>query len=558
MTNKAALIEKFNKLPDAERQSILLKATGEVLAEQEEKRNADKLQQWLNSRIVKAYADRDTYGRWKSLMRDHRMVEADEILDEANQRYRDAIKRHGNPDDQIANFERFGVIMQDKQLEFAAAARLADDDAFANEVGLGGARGPGKSFAVFAQSTLDDCQRFPGLKVLYLRKTGKKASEQAMDLVKAVLPKMKKGRDYEQRERPDFKLTFENGSEIIVGYYKTEADALEYQGLEYDLLIIEELTHLSLEAYKTLRTSVRSSKENYRPRVYVSTNPGSSGHAWVKKRFVDPEKKKLPLAERDNKTKFIFATVHDNHFVNADYVDNLEDLTGAKKEIMLEGNWDVSAGAFFRTWSYDYHVVNSFETIPPDMRVWMAMDYGFGHWNMTYLLGSTGERTYLIHELAHRLMYPKDIAPEIFKMLDRYEITIERLDYILAGADVFRKTGHAERTIQQKYADEGIILFPADNSPGSRSAGAQHIGEMLGDPANKDNPVPSRLLVCRNCEHFIETLPYLEHDPNNLEDVLKVDTNVSTGEGGDDAYDAARYGLFTPMIGSMASGGKAS
>lgn len=80
------------------------------------------------------------------------------------------------------------------------------------------------------------------------------------------------------------------------------------------------------------------------------------------------------------------------------------------------------------------------------------------------------------------------------------------------------------------------------------------MAEMLGDPSNEATPIPARLLVCRNCEKFVDTLPYLEHDPNNLEDVKKVDTNVDDGTGGDDPYDAARYGLFTPMVGSMASG----
>jgi hypothetical protein len=42
---------------------------------------------------------------------------------------------------------------------------------------------------------------------------------------------------------------------------------------------------------------------------------------------------------------------------------------------------------------------------------------------------------------------------------------------------------------------------------------------------------------------LLETMGYLEVDPHNPEDVLKVDCDGDTGEGGDDAYDAARYGL---------------
>ena len=41
--------------------------------------------------------------------------------------------------------------------------------AVAIRLGFGGARGPGKSHATFAQVALDDCRRYDGLKALYLR-----------------------------------------------------------------------------------------------------------------------------------------------------------------------------------------------------------------------------------------------------------------------------------------------------------------------------------------------------------------------------------------------------
>lgn len=545
------ILEDLETMSAADRESLNLLAIRTAFEEVRIEQESGNLKKHLDKQCVKGYCDADTYERWNDLKERHRLVEADAIRDQAWDSYQESIKKHGNPADQIENFETAGIIMQDKQLQFASAARKADSTKYANEIGMGGARGPGKSFAIFAVATLDDCQRFPGIKVLYLRRSAKKASEQALDLVKSVLPRFD---DKEVRQSPSFKVRFGNGSEIIVGYFKNDTDALEYQGLEYDILIIEEATHLSLFAYRELRTSVRSSKEGFRPRTYVSTNPGGIGHSWFKKRFVDPEKKRVPFAERENKTHFIFATVDDNRHVNKDYRNNLEDLSELRKEMFLYGNWDVSSGAFFYMWDTDYHVVDNFETLPEGMRLWASMDYGFGHWNVIYLIGQEGERIYLIHELAHRRKYPKDIAPDFMRILKQYNLEYSQLQFVLAGADVFRKTGAAELTIQQKYMDEGIILYPADTSPGSRSAGAQHMAELFGDYTDKNNIRPSRLYVCRNCEKFIDTIPYLEHDPNNLEDVLKIDTNVDDGSGGDDPYDAARYGVFTPQVGSMASG----
>lgn len=548
----------LGRLPKEVEESIQLAAMREALEEMQAEAAKDDLQGHLNKRVVRAYLSKIEENRWidAAFPPEGVLVRkelADELLNTAWERYRQAIRKYGNPRDQIERYEKAGIILQDKQLQFASAARKADSIHFANEIGLGGARGPGKSFSVFAQAVVDDCQRFPGLKVLYLRKSGKAASEQILDLLRTVLARMTKGVDFDYRERPNFKIEFPNGSYIVVGHFQTESEALNYQGLEYDLLIVEELTHLSENGYKDLRTNVRSSKEGWRPRTYNSTNPLGSGHKWYKKRFVDPERRKVPFEERENKTYFIFATVDDNRFVNEEYVKNLDDLTGVKKEAFRLGNWDVSAGAYFSTWNYEKHVIDDFEEIPNDMQIWAAMDYGFGHWNAVLLFGKVGETRYILHELRHRHRFPSQIAPDIHKMLAKYGKHVQSLMYFLAGADVFRQTGHTELSIQQKYGELGIVLMPADNSAGSRVAGATEIAELLGNPSEKsDEYIQPRLYVCRGCTGFIETLPYLEHDPNNLDDVEKVDT-AEDGSGGDDSYDAARYGLYTPQISQMAS-----
>ena len=74
--------------------------------------------------------------------------------------------------DQLQNFLERAYVPTEKQLEFHSACRLADADDGPTKIGFGGRRGPGKSHAAFAQAVLDDCVRFAGLKVLYLRKVG--------------------------------------------------------------------------------------------------------------------------------------------------------------------------------------------------------------------------------------------------------------------------------------------------------------------------------------------------------------------------------------------------
>ena len=456
--------------------------------------------------------------------------------------YRAAIARLGNSPDQIANFERARIVLQPKQLEFSAWARRVDTSAHivgemgSPEVGMGGARGPGKSFGIFAQLAVDDCQRYDGLKALYLRKTGLRAREQLEDLIGSVL-------QYVPHRYTQGLIRFPNGSQIIVGHFQTEKEALNYLGIEYDVIIIEEATTLTERVHKALRQSARTSKPGWRPRVYNSTNPLGVGHKYYKQRFIDHERKFGDVLDRSR--KFIFATVNDNKAVNADYVGNLEELTGVERKAYLEGNWDVSAGAYFDQWQHDLHVIKPLLKIEPWWKVWASMDYGFNHWNMIYLHAQLNDGLiYTFHELAHRKRYPGEIAADFRAVLASYGLPFKRVERFYAGADVFNKTGQSEKSIDEQYKALGITLTHAETSAGSRVGGAHHLQKLLGQP---ERGIAPRWVITSNCERLINCLPYLEVDAHNPEDVLKVDAD-ERGVGGDDPYDAVRYGLFTGGI----------
>lgn len=77
-------------------------------------------------------------------------------------------------------------------------------------------------------------------------------------------------------------LTFENGSRIIAGHFQHESDIDACLGLEYDVIGIEEVTTLSARKHQDISTCCRTSKPNWRPRIYSTTNPGGLGHAWYR------------------------------------------------------------------------------------------------------------------------------------------------------------------------------------------------------------------------------------------------------------------------------------
>ncbi len=106
--------------------------------------------------------------------------------DERHERYAIEARDAGCPRDQVGNYLTGGYYAFPKILPFHAAARSADRSDGPDEIALGGTRYFGKTHAVMAQVGLDDCQRVPGLKFLFLRKIMKSASESLEDIVYRV------------------------------------------------------------------------------------------------------------------------------------------------------------------------------------------------------------------------------------------------------------------------------------------------------------------------------------------------------------------------------------
>lgn len=448
-------------------------------------------------------------------------------------RYLTTARDAGCPADQLRQFRLGEYVALPKQLRFHAASRECDADDGPTRVGYGGARGPGKSHALLAQMAIDDCQRRPGLKCLLLRQVGKSVRESVEDLRLRVLAHTP--HEYAQTNAA---LKFPNGSRIILGHFRNERDVDNYLGLEYDVIGVEEATTLSLSKYRAIGTCNRTSRDDWRPRMYLTTNPGGVGHAWFKSEIVEPWRR-----GRESDTRFIPATVDDNPFVNPEYRRTLERLTGWQKQAWLHGDWDIAAGQFFTTWRHEAHVTKPFP-IPSGWPVWLAMDYGWTHYTVIHLFAQDGDgNVYAVDEHAERRWLVPRHAEALAAMLARNDVERRRVRRFVAGPDVFaaRGTGDTDQggTIADQWLKCGWPMTPANTD---RISGAAEFMRRLGD-VDSDPPMEPTLRVFDRCARLIECVPSLEHDPHRPEDVLKADCD-DDGNGGDDPYDCARYGVM--------------
>ena len=305
------------------------------------------------------------------------------------------------------------------------------------------------------------------------------------------------------------------------------------------LVPVSEATSLTRTKYQALRDSNRTSRSDFRPRIYATTNPGGVGHAWFKKTFITPA-----LSGRETDSRFIFGTVDDNRFVDKDYKKKLEENTGWRLRAYRYGDWDIAAGQFFTTFRRDVHAVSHIPTgtidgsIPGWWPVWLAMDYGFTHWNVVYLFAAGPDGTiYTVDEHAEQQWLPERHAAAVTAMLARHGLGPGAVEVFVTGADVFARRPHQEGSIAEMWARHGWTLTPADQN---RISGAAEMLRRLGD---LDAGLPPSWYIHERCARLLECIPALEHDPHRPEDVLKWDTDED-GLGGDDPYDAARYGLM--------------
>ncbi len=450
------------------------------------------------------------------------------------ERYMGWARFAGCPQDQVANFCRAGIVLQPKQLAASAAARQCDRDGGPVEIGYGGARMGGKSHWMLAQMGADDCQRHPGLKCLLLRKVGSSAQENFESLLPKTIGRL--GEFVPTRSL----FRCHNGSWIKIGHFKDERDVDKYLGLEYDVIGIEEDTTLTASKRTNIRSCCRSPLgSGWRARTYSTTNPGGVGHAAYRRRFIDPFR-----AGREADTRFVPATVTDNAFAPREYVAFLDGLTGWLRRAWRDGDWDIAAGQFFTTFSRAHHAVPRVEILP-SWPVWLALDYGFTHYTAAYLMAKDGDgNVFAVAEHAERRWLVERNAAAILAMCDRHGVAPHRLGRAVAGLDVFAKKQNGG-TIADDYRAHKIPLKPANVD---RINGAAEVLRRIGDPAavgpdGEPAPIAPKLFISEACPRLLECLPALEHDPHRPEDVLKVDAD-DDGVGGDDYYDAFRYGLM--------------
>lgn len=407
----------------------------------------------------------------------------------------------------------------------------------------------------------------------------------------------------------ELRWVWPTGEELLFRYEQKASGYWNYHGQEFPFVGHNELTKRpDDEFYESMFSCMRTS---FRPEDYPlqngellpsiplicfsTTNPFGVGHAWVKKRFIDPVprgtiNKKVtkvlnPITEAEDEVVITRVAIHgswkENKYLDPQYIAFLMNIRDPnKRKAWVDGSWDVtSGGRFDHLWNPAVHVVKSFD-IPkswwvdrshdwgeskPFSNLWFAeadgcaIDIQGKQWSPakgsiicigeyygcetdqinTGLKMSASNVAKVVKWVDGRLE-GKDIeAP--FKIQGELNIVPNMIgDIVYEGpADSAIYNDNDEQiSLADKMEAQGVRWEKADKRPGSRVSGAALLCEMLEaalEAKESESGIGERpaLYFMEHCRGIISRFPVLPRDSKNPEDI---DTNAE-----DHDYDALRY-----------------
>jgi terminase large subunit-like protein len=416
----------------------------------------------------------------------------------------------------------------------------------------GGARGGGKTFGSLGDFFIHALDYGESARGLMIRKT----REDLKDTI-AIATTMF-GLAAKWTDKGAF-FNFFNGARLYCAYLENDADAEHYQGWSLTRLYVEELTQFASPTPVMKMLATLRSGAGIRCQMKCTCNPGGPGHLWVKQWAID-NGAYVPFTDPDTKLTRVFipALVTDNPaLLQADprYIDRLR-AVGSEQLVRawLEGDWNVIEGAFFPEFTRARHVI-------PVMRVprwwtrfraadwgsakpfsigWYAVvqdDYDLDDGRVLPRGALVRYREYYGCKTGEANVGLKMPAEQVARQIVSRETlnnVREEIAYGVMDPSAFNVvSGPSIGEVMQR---EGVIFKRADNTrvaTDKKMSGWNQVRQRLvGDVDGR-----AMLFLFETNMHLIRTLPVMQHDDHNPEDL---DT-----DGEDHAVDELRYACMS-------------
>jgi hypothetical protein len=416
------------------------------------------------------------------------------------------------------------------------------------EVFYGGARGGGKTDGSIGDWLIHSSQYGENAIGLFVRRKLVALSE-VIARTKQLFYKL--GAKYNEQKK---EWLMPNGARLKFAYLDRDSDAEEYQGHSYTRLYVEEATNFPFpEPIMKLKGTLRSAA-GVPCGMRLTGNPGGPGHLWVKSRYIDPNPLGYEIITEEEEVEIepgvlIKASI-DRVFIPAKLKDNKKLLqsdpsyvlrlrqTGSESLVnaWLNGDWSGIDGRYFDEFDLDKHVITGRFVIPQHWNRFRAMDWGSASpFSVGWYAVSSGEldipRGALVKyqewygwngKRNHGLKMSANLVAR--GILSR-EVD-QNIRYGVADPSIFIQNGGP--SIAEMMISEGCNWIRGDNA---RQPGWEQMRRRFSQ-----EPQPL-LYFHESCEQTILTLPTLQHDEKDMEDL---DTDSE-----DHAADETRYACMS-------------
>lgn len=389
----------------------------------------------------------------------------------------------------------------------------------------GGARGGGKSHVVRLKA-VGMCARFPGIRILMVRCHYNELEENLVRPIQSWIPE-----ELYSYNGTAHIMTFWNGSVIKFGHYDGDDAEHEYQGLEYDVVFIDEATQLSERAFNILQGCIRGVND-FPKRMYLTCNPGGVGHRWVKRLFIDKQYRNDPSDPERNESPedytFIFATVEDNEYMlkaSPRYLQQLANMPDDIRRAWRYGDWDALGGNYFKEFSEETHSMAPFK-IPEHWPRYRSFDYGLDMFACFWWAVDEDGRSWCYREYEHSDLIVQDAATAALQ----HTLPGEKIQTTYAPPDVWNRQKDTGKAMAQMFMENGLPIVKADNN---RVQGHMVMKDMLApiplnDPFVKslypEGTAPKKLpalMFFNNMGKVLSDIRDIQADDNNPNDCAK-------------------------------------
>ena len=297
---------------------------------------------------------------------------------------------------------------------------------------------------------------------------------------------------------------FWNGSKIKCGYCSCRADLKHHQGIDYDIIALDEATMYEEYVFDELCACLRG-RTHLPKRFYLTCNPGGVGHEWVKRLFIDREFK--PDEDPEDYV-FIKSLATDNDYNGKEYMKMLNKLPEPLRSAWRDGNWDTFVGQYFPEWELSEYETD-ITAIPDHWQISMSIDYGLDCFAPIWYATDENGVDYIIKEYSAKdIIIPQaaNLIREIESGLDIENRKIRRY----APPDLWNRKSDTGLSTIDMFRQQGLIFLKADNN---REAGWLAIKTRLAN---------GKLKIFRGrANQLSHCMRLLQHDEIRVNDVAK-------------------------------------